>query len=185
MVADELDRPGGAGRLRLHSRRRRCGFCGELRRPDTRRVGGNCDRPCVGPLPFLGGVAGHAANISERFGWQRLRRASLFLLTPGPLLALAVCDRQRGRFLTGRPKVRFRGRTGNILLILNITGFDLARFLIPAGCPIAAESGLVFFLAKVQAIHDGRFRPAGQAPKVSDDRVDFFLPQPPALCFFP
>jgi len=42
-----------------------------------------------------------------------------------------------------------------------------------------------FFLAKVQAIHDGRFRPTGQALKVSDDRVDLFLPRPPALCFFP
>jgi hypothetical protein len=29
---------------------------------------------------------------------------------------------------TGRPEVRFRGQTGNILLILNITGFDLAFF---------------------------------------------------------
>ena len=46
-------------------------------------------------------------------------------------------------------------------------------------------SGLVFLLTKVQAVYDGRFRPAGQAPKVSDDRVDFFLPQPPAPCFFP
>jgi hypothetical protein len=39
-------------------------------------------------------------------------------------------------------------------------------------------------LGNVQAMCDGRFRPACQTPKVSDDRVDFFLPQPPALCFF-
>ena len=46
-------------------------------------------------------------------------------------------------------------------------------------------SRLAFFLGKVQAIDDGRFRPAGQALKIGDDRVDFFLSQAPALCFFP
>jgi hypothetical protein len=57
-----------------------------------------------------------------------------------------------------------------------------SRRFVPA---IAArrEAEIAFFLAKVQAIDDGRFRPAGQALKVGDDRVDFFLSQAPALCF--
>jgi hypothetical protein len=93
-VAGELDRPGGGGRLRLHSRRRRCGFCGEVRRPDTRRVGGNCDRPCVGPLPVLSGVAGHAANISERLGWQSAFSSEPILHALG---ARVIGRRRRGR----------------------------------------------------------------------------------------
>jgi len=50
---------------------------------------------------------------------------------------------------------------------------------------IAAEQLSGFFVSKVQAIHDGRFRPAGETPKVSDDRIDFFLPHPmssPRVC---
>jgi hypothetical protein len=42
-----------------------------------------------------------------------------------------------GSLLTDRPEVRFRGQTGNILLILNITGFDPDRTQTGlAGCEI-------------------------------------------------
>jgi hypothetical protein len=79
-----------------------------------------------------------------------------------------------------RPRLRERRR-----------GLVVLPTLITTTRPTAARgrdggwSELAFFLAKVQAIHDGRFRPAGQALKVSDHRVDFFLAQPPALCFLP
>jgi hypothetical protein len=52
----------------------------------------------------------------------------------------------------------------------------------PAGLP-QGLSGLVFLLLKGQAFQDRRFRPAGQASQVSDDGLEFFLPQPPALWF--
>src|SRR5256886_15547208 len=71
-IADELHRPGGSWRRR-RARGRRRGFCRELRRPDAWRVAGNADLPGprVRPLPLLGGVTGHAANVSERLRWQR------------------------------------------------------------------------------------------------------------------
>src|SRR5499426_4488848 len=71
-IADELHRPGGAWRRR-RARGRRRGLFRKLRRPDAWRVAGNADLPGPGvrPLPLLGGVTGHAANVSERLRWQR------------------------------------------------------------------------------------------------------------------
>src|SRR5262249_19935468 len=71
-IADELHRPSGTWR-RQRARGRRRGFYRELRRADAWRVVGNADLPGprVRPLPLLGGVTGHAANVSERLRWQR------------------------------------------------------------------------------------------------------------------
>src|SRR5262249_23894495 len=71
-IADELHRPGGAWRRR-RARGRRRGLFRELGRPDAWRVAGNADLPGprVRPLPLLGGVTGHSANVSERLRWQR------------------------------------------------------------------------------------------------------------------
>src|SRR5262245_26290371 len=70
-IPGEPHRPGGPWRRR-GARGRRRGFCRELRRPDAWRVAGNADLPGprVRPLPLLGGVTGHAANVSERLRWQ-------------------------------------------------------------------------------------------------------------------
>src|SRR5262245_33695942 len=71
-IADELHRPGGTWRRR-RARGRRRALYRELRRFDTWRGAGNADlpRPCVRPLPLLGGVTGHAANVSGCLRWQR------------------------------------------------------------------------------------------------------------------